>query len=97
MRLYGTERWRRMAKHQLRVEPLCAMCLREGRGPVPAHVADHIEPWRGDVNKFWLGKLQSLCVPCHNRHKKNFEKDGFDRAVGLDGYPLDPDHPVYRT
>jgi 5-methylcytosine-specific restriction enzyme A len=95
MRLHGTERWRRMAKYQLRVEPLCAMCLAEGRGPVPARVADHIEPHHGDVNKFWLGKLQSLCSNCHECKKKFREKNGYDKGCDIDGWPLDPNHPVY--
>jgi 5-methylcytosine-specific restriction enzyme A len=96
-RLYGTERWRRLARAQIRREPLCALCLLEGRGPVVARVADHIEPWRGDVNKFWLGKLQSLCEHCHNSRKKDLERLGYDRSVGVDGLPLDPNHPIYRT
>ena len=96
MRLYGTERWRRLAKHQLRVEPLCATCLREGR-VTAARVADHVEPWRGDINKFWLGKLQSLCERCHNSTKKDLERHGYDSTVGVDGFPLDPRHPIYQT
>ena len=96
MRLYGTERWRRMAKHQLRVEPLCAMCLAEDKVVAP-RVADHVEPHHGDVNKFWTGKLQSLCERCHNSRKKDVERLGYDRTVEVDGVPLDPNHPVYRT
>ena len=95
MGLHGSARWRRIAKHQLRIEPLCAMCLREGRGPVPARVADHVEPHKGDVNAFWLGKLQSLCSNCHESRKKFREKHGYDKAVGVDGLPLDKNDPVY--
>jgi hypothetical protein len=97
--LHGTERWRRMAKHQLRIEPMCAMCLAEGRGPVPARVADHITPHHNDVNQFWLGKLQSLCTHCHESRKKsveNIEKRGYDKTVDVTGWPIDPRHPVYR-
>ena len=96
MRLYGTERWRRLAKHQLMIEPLCEICLCKGRVTV-ARVADHVEPWRGDVNKFWLGKLQSLCEHCHNSRKKDIERHGYSCDVGVDGFPLDPRHPIYRT
>src|SRR5262245_60250855 len=80
MGLHGSARWRRMAKHQLRVSPLCEMCLREGRGPVPARVADHITPHHNDPNKFWLGKLQSLCTHCHEGRKKFRELYGYDKA-----------------
>jgi 5-methylcytosine-specific restriction enzyme A len=95
MGLHGTSRWRRMAKHQLRVEPLCALCLRENRGPVPARIADHITPHHNDPNKFWLGKLQSLCSNCHESRKKFKEKHGYDKGCDVDGLPLDPNHPVY--
>ena len=98
MRLHGTERWRRMAKHQLRVSPICEMCQREGRGVVAATIADHIERHGNDPNKFWLGRLQSLCARCHDSRKKiaeNVERRGYDKTVGSDGWPLDPRHPCY--
>jgi 5-methylcytosine-specific restriction enzyme A len=28
---------------------------------MPATICDHVEPHRGDVNKFWLGPFMSLC------------------------------------
>src|SRR6516162_4616396 len=40
--LYGSERWRKRARHQLQIEPLCRFCLRDGR-VTAAQVADHIE------------------------------------------------------
>jgi 5-methylcytosine-specific restriction endonuclease McrA len=86
-----------MAKHQLRVEPLCALCLAEGRGPVPARVADHVVPHHGDVSAFWLGRLQSLCSNCHESRKKFQERHGYSKGCDSNGYPLDPRHPVYRT
>ena len=93
--LYGTRKWRNRRAHQLRIEPLCRLCLAEGRGPVPATVADHITAWRGDVNAFWLGPLQSLCTHCHESRKKFREKHGYDKGCGSDGFPLDSRHPVY--
>jgi hypothetical protein len=93
VRLHHSERWKRMARHQLRVQPLCEWCLREGR-VTAARVCDHVEPHHGDVNKFWLGKLQSLCRNCHESRKKFRELNGYDRDVGADGLPLDPRHPV---
>jgi hypothetical protein len=70
------------------------MCAAEGRA-VPATVADHVEPHKSDVNKFWLGKSQSLCTHCHESRKKFIERRGFDKAISADGYPIDPRHPVY--
>lgn len=87
---------RKRAKHQLRIEPFCAFCLQEGRA-IPATIADHVEPHRGDWNSFRLGKLQSLCKPHHDRSKRVIELNGFSCDVGVDGLPLDPQHPVYQT
>jgi hypothetical protein len=61
---YTLQRWRRIAKHQLRIEPLCALCLKRGL-VTPATIADHDPPHRGDWNAFRLGPLQSLCRDCH--------------------------------
>jgi len=63
----------------------------------PATVADHIEPHHGNANAFWLGKLQSLCRHWHESRKKFVERRGYDKAIGLDGWPIDPRHPVYRS
>lgn len=75
--LYWTQRWRRLAKAQLADEPLCANCLKHGR-ITAATVCDHVEPHRGDEDKFWSGPFQSLCdAPpwrCHSRVKQIEER-----------------------
>ena len=38
--------------------------------------------------------LQTLCKGCHDRVKQGVEKRGFDREIGLDGWPVDPAHPA---
>jgi 5-methylcytosine-specific restriction enzyme A len=68
-------------------------CLAEGK-VVAARIADHIEPHRNDAVKFWNGALQSLCAHCHESRKKFIEHRGFDKAIGADGMPIDPRHPV---
>jgi 5-methylcytosine-specific restriction enzyme A len=97
--LYGTERWRKIAAHQMRIEPLCRLCRERGR-ITPARVADHIEPWKrsSDPNAFWCSnsKLQSLCKTCHSGAKAIIEKRGYDTRVSPDGWPVDPRHPVYQ-
>jgi len=50
-RLHNKSQWHRRARFQLQREPLCALCLSEGR-VVAARIADHIEPHRGDPIKF---------------------------------------------
>ena len=93
-KLYGSGRWRRHSKHQLQREPWCRLCRARSETTV-ATVTDHIHPHHGDVNQFWCGELQSLCRPCHDGRKRFAEKRGFDSAVGADGMPLDPRHPIY--
>jgi 5-methylcytosine-specific restriction endonuclease McrA len=87
-RWYCTVGCLRRRGHQLRIEPLCRLCLERGL-VVPAVVADHIEPHRGDFTSFRLGALRSLCKACH---------DGLDRTnnprhpAREDGSPGDPKH-----
>jgi 5-methylcytosine-specific restriction protein A len=92
---YGTQRWRRRARAQLREHPLCASCLQLGK-VVPATVADHIVPHRGDERLFHEGALQSLCAYHHSGTKQQREVRGYATDIGLDGYPLDPMHPFYQ-
>jgi 5-methylcytosine-specific restriction enzyme A len=91
---YNLQRWHHIAKAHLRKEPLCRMCSRVGK-LTAATVADHIEPHAGDLNKFWFGKLQSLCKQCHDSTKRKDEIRGYSTEIGLDGYPVDIKHPVY--
>ena len=93
---YDKRRWAKLAQHQLREEPLCCFCLKRGL-VVPATVADHIEPHKGNERKFWFGKLQSLCSTCHGSIKQQIEVSGFSKEIGNDGWPVDRKHPVYRS
>ena len=93
--LYDSARWKRMRTHQLQLRPLCKYCAELGR-VTPATIVDHVEPHKGDINKFWLGQLQSLCDVCHKATKHFEELHGYRPDIGLDGLPLDKRHPVYR-
>jgi 5-methylcytosine-specific restriction endonuclease McrA len=66
------------------------MCADEGRIKAAA-VVDHIKAHRGDETLFWDQRnWQSLCKPCHDRHKKREEMSGRKTPViGLDGWPVD--------
>lgn len=86
-RWYWTQRWRNIAKAQLRDEPLCAMCLAQGK-VTPATVCDHVEAHKGDPHKFWFGKRQSLCAPHHSRDKQEIENGRIIIVIGEDGWPV---------
>jgi len=92
-RWYKTKAWRAISVAQLRKEPLCRMCVDEGRA-VPATDCDHIEPHRGDKAKFFAGPFQSLCKAHHAGAKQREERLGYSAAVDTDGWPTDPRHPA---
>ena len=95
-KLYGRAAWRRIRQQQLNSFPWCATC--EARGVVTAAViCDHVEPHHGDPILFWTGKVQSLCESCHSGSKRFFEHRGWSDEIGLDGFPVDRNHPFYRT
>lgn len=98
-KLYNTRRWRDIRASQLCHEPSCRMCAAAGR-LTPATVCDHIEPHRGDIDKFWNGPFQSLCDQdpwrCHSRGKQSEEVLGYSKVIGADGWPTDGRHPFNR-
>ena len=89
---YNRAAWKNRRKNQLLLHPLCKFCLDKGIKEF-AIVADHVVPHRGDVNLFFLGELQSLCIPCHNRVKQNQERREGRTMIGIDGWPV-PYTPV---
>ncbi len=95
-RWYGLGRWKKRAHAQLAAQPLCAFCLRTNK-ITPATIVDHVVPHRGNEYAFWNGEVQSLCAYHHNSHKKQDEFLGYSKDIGLDGWPVDKQHPVYRN
>lgn len=58
-----------------------------------AKVCDHIEPHKGDPDKFWSGPFQSLCKAHHDSDKQRLEKSGRRTVqIGIDGYPIEGTH-----
>jgi len=77
-------RWRRARLWFLQQNPLCVECLKAGRTEA-ATVVDHIEPHKGDVEKFWnVKKWQALCARHHN--VKTATQDG---GFGRNATPTD--------
>jgi len=90
--LYNTRRWYRLRHHQLAQQPFCVDCARRDRSTA-AKIVDHIRPHRGDEALFFDDQnLQSLCKPCHDGAKQQFEKSGTVRGCGVDGVPVDVNH-----
>ena len=94
-RWYGLKAWRVRKREQLRIEPTCRYCRAQGKSRIATDV-DHVIPHRGDWGLFWRGALQSLCKPCHSGAKQREERRGFNDQVGIDGWPIDPRHPINR-
>jgi 5-methylcytosine-specific restriction endonuclease McrA len=94
--LYRKQRWRNIARDQLRRFPNCAMCEAAGQ-IIEANVADHKIPHHGDEMKFWFGQLQSLCYSHHNGSKQQLERRGFVTDIGADGFPIDSQHPFNKS
>jgi 5-methylcytosine-specific restriction protein A len=96
--LYNRAAWRKLRLWQLSQSPLCRMHQQLGQ-VVQANVVDHITPHRGDLELFFeRTNLQSLCKPCHDRHKQAQEHspDGLLRGAGHDGRPIDLAHPWHK-
>ncbi|CAB3924930.1 HNH endonuclease [Achromobacter ruhlandii] len=86
---YKTWRWQKLRERHLRANPLCVMCQAEGR-VTEAKVCDHIEPHKGDPEKFWNGPFQSLCKAHHDSDKQALERSGRRKVqIGVDGYPIE--------
>ena len=95
---YTTQRWQRLRRLKLQLNPLCEYCLKQGRLE-PARAVDHIVPIKSGGEAYpALDALQSLCNSCHTQ-KTNAEREGKDFSIkGCDvrGYPLDPNHAWYK-
>ena len=87
---YGSRRWKAKRLAQLRAQPLCVFCERDGR-VTPATIADHVVPHKGDEALFWYGRLQSLCKGCHDGEKARVEAGKATITYGADGWPVDAD------
>jgi 5-methylcytosine-specific restriction protein A len=94
--LYKTAAWQWLRKQHLEAHPLCAMCEKIGH-VTAAEVVDHIKPHKGDRILFFdPANLSSLCKWHHDSVKQAEEKRGYSNEIGLDGRPVDPNHPGYN-
>ena len=82
---YSSRKWKAKRLSQLREQPLCEFCLKDGK-VTPARIADHVTPHKGDESLFWFGRLQSLCAKCHDSTKKRIEAGNAPVTYGEDGW-----------
>lgn len=109
--LYKTAQWKRTRRAHMAAEPLCRMCLARGivndgnltnQGKRQTDqrrrflVCDHIEPHKGDPEKFFAGPFQTLCPDDHDIVKQQLEVRGYIAGCDLGGRPIDPLHPWNR-
>lgn len=95
-KLYDSVRWRKIRAMVLQEEPLCRLCARQGRD-TKANTVDHIKPHNDDLVLFLSrDNLQALCASCHSGVKRMQENHGYSQATGIDGHPLDANHPWNR-
>ena len=71
----NSARYKKMRARQLRNEPLCRECGKNGIVKA-AVIYDHIIPHKENYELFWYGEAQSLCIKCHNI-KTSTEDGGF--------------------
>lgn len=73
---YKLVAWKRIRKQRLENDPLCVMCLAEGK-TTAATVVDHIARHGGNRELFFsYSNTQSLCESHHNRDKQRMEARG---------------------
>lgn len=72
---YKTTAWKKIRARQLKFEPLCRFCKKDGY-ITPATVCDHIIPHKGNMELFFNGPFQSLCKKHHDSTKQRLEKSG---------------------
>lgn len=94
--LYKTKDWYKLRNRRLKAEPFCRMCS-EMNVRTAGEIVDHKTPHRGDPVLFYdFNNTQSLCKLHHDSVKKSHEMRGYDRRIGADGWPIDPEHPFNK-
>ena len=61
-----TRKWQKARAWYLLEHPLCVTCEQQGR-LIPATQVDHVQPHKGDMDRFWdTDNWQGLCASCHS-------------------------------
>jgi len=93
---YKSARWQALRLAQLSKQPLCERCWESGK-VTAATVVHHRKKHEGnEVLFFDPANLASSCAPCHDATEQQIERRGYSTAIGVDGWPIDPNHPSNR-
>ena len=69
--------WDKLRAAYVAQNPLCELCLKKKRKQItPVAQVDHKIPFQGIMDPLRLDwdNLQSICIPCHRRKEKGYER-----------------------
>jgi len=78
-KLYNSARWKAVREKQMKIQPLCEVCLNNDLTEAATQV-DHIKAITFGGSELDLENLQSLCYRCHGKKSKR-EQDGQKNGV----------------
>jgi len=78
---YDSLEWKRIRKSKLTRNPLCELCLKDGR-ITSATMVDHIKSINKNGSKRAYSNLMSLCEKCHARKSR---EDGRNKVHDDEG------------
>ena len=87
---YSTQRWQKLRRHKLRLNPLCEACLTFG-AIEPATTVDHKQPIsQGGAPYPPIDGLTSLCTSCHSLKTacEQIGEDYMKKSCDVYGKPL---------
>lgn len=71
---YNSKRWRRLRWSILTRDLFACRRCGQRHADTSQLVCDHVEPHRGDRQRFWSGPFQTLCKACHDGAKQAAEQ-----------------------
>lgn len=81
-KVYQSAKWKRLRVSKLQLNPLCEICLKEGR-ITPAEEVHHIispfqcEPVYKDYYAYDFDNLLSICKQCHSKIHSNHNEQQY--------------------
>ena len=71
------------------------MNLTSGRSDLRFAIVHHDKPYKGNLTLVYdPSNLEATCWSCHSGAIQSEETLGYDKANGVDGWPVDDRHPT---